>query len=464
MNKDLLTLGYEIPGFSNLKENFTSTLSLMDADIVVISPEIFTPSYHGWVSFSSGGGGCYDVSTSKSFEEKISHLRKELIDMLKLGKTVFIFLSKKNTFSLSSSVSHPRKGQNTYNTYSSSNYEFAPIKFNQLTSASGKKIRFTGNSNFAEFNKNFKQNLFYDAYLEKPENCQALYTGKDQNKVLGAIHSVEKGHLITLPQLDYSEDEFLIYNKEKEKNFWSKEAVNFGEKLVQNFMDIDKNLSLDKEKTPSPDWALKEEFSTRKSLTIEKTILSNAQKIEKLNSKNIELGEQLKNENRIKNLLFEQGTPLENSVTEALHILGYEAENYNDGVLELDQVIKSPEGYRFIGECEGKDNKDINITKYRQLLESLNADFAREEVSEKAYGILFGNPQRLTNPVSRKLDFTEKCKIGAERDKIALVKTVDLFYVIKYLKQKNDDQFKLKCRKAIFRDLGKIVKFPKIPN
>lgn len=139
MSKDFLTLGFEIPGFSNLETNFTAHLSLMDADIIVISPEIISPNYNGWVSFSSGGGGCYDVSTTKNFESKVSHFKKELIDMLNLGKTIFIFLSKKNTFLLASSVSHPRKGQSSYNTYSSSNYEFLPIKINKLTSASGKK-------------------------------------------------------------------------------------------------------------------------------------------------------------------------------------------------------------------------------------------------------------------------------------------------------------------------------------
>jgi hypothetical protein len=91
------------------------------------------------------------------------------------------------------------------------------------------------------------------------------------------------------------------------------------------------------------------------------------------------------NESILQDLLFEQGKPLENAVTKALRILGFEAENYDDGELELDQVITNSEGHRYIGECEGKDNKDIDITKFRQLLESLNADFDREEVEEKAY-------------------------------------------------------------------------------
>ena len=152
------------------------------------------------------------------------------------------------------------------------------------------------------------------------------------------------------------------------------------------------------------------------------------------------------------------------TVTKALDILGYKAENYNDGELELDHVIESPEKIRYIGECEGKDTKDINITKFRLLLESLNADFAREDVEEKAYGILFGNPQRLLEPSKRILDFTKKCKTGAEREKIALVKTTDLFVVANFLQQNKNERFKKDCRKAISDGLGKIVNFPSLPN
>ena len=56
----------------------------------------------------------------------------------------------------------------------------------------------------------------------------------------------------------------------------------------------------------------------------------------------------LENERRLKDLLFETGKSLEAAVTLALRILGYSAENYNDGTLELNQVIVSPEGERFI--------------------------------------------------------------------------------------------------------------------
>ena len=162
----------------------------------------------------------------------------------------------------------------------------------------------------------------------------------------------------------------------------------------------------------------------------------------------------------LKDLLFETGKPLENAVIKALKILNYQAENYDDGKLELDQIIYSPEGERFIGECEGKDNKDIDVSKFRQLLDGLNADFEKEEVNEKAVGLLFGNPQRLLNPSERTLTFTQKCMTGAKRENIGLIKTEDLFLVCRHILENNDDKFAEKCRKAISQQLGQIIKFP----
>lgn len=457
MTKDIISLGFEIPGFSNLEKQFSASISLMDADIVIISPEIIEPKGN-WISFSSGGSGYYDISTSKKFLQKTEHLKKELVDFLKLGKIIFLFLDEMKNFPLALSVTHPRKGENLYQTTTASNYDFLPINIGKITSASGEKIQFIGNSLFNNFNKNFNNNLSYKAYLENVEQGQIIYSGKDKSKTLGSIHKIGNGHLITLPYLKYDKN-FIEYNEEEDENVWTKPAVTFGNNLTKCFTDIDENISLTVNKTPTPEWANQSEFLSNKVKLIEKSIdnnNNNNQKIEELKNNNFVLQEELLEEFKVKDLLFETGNALENAITEALIILGYEAENFNNGVLELDQVIISPEKQRFIGECEGKDSKDINITKFRQLLESLNADFAREDVEEKAYGILFGNPQRLIEPQNRTLDFTEKCKICAEREKITLIKTSDLFPIVKYLREKKNEAFKKNVEKQYLEDLEKL--------
>jgi hypothetical protein len=76
---------------------------------------------------------------------------------------------------------------------------------------------------------------------------------------------------------------------------------------------------------------------------------------------------------------------------------------------------------------------------------------------------LFGNAESLIEPEKRKLDFTEKCRSGAEREKIALVRTIDLFAVAKYLNESNDENFAKSCRDAIHSGLGTVVQFPAVP-
>ena len=460
--KDILSIGFEIPGHSENHIPFGSSKSFMDADIIIISPEEIYPS-GDWIRFSSGGG-CYDTGTSNKYSKNSSSLKKEVSDSLKLGKTVFIFLAGKKEFLLATNVTHPRKGENLYSTITKTNYDFLPIKIGNITSASGKRVIFNGNQVLSEFNRNFSGYLKYESYIENSENATITYHGKDKSKILGAIIKVDSGHLVILPQIHYEYNAFVEYDKKTNKKLWNDKAIKFGNKLSDVLKGIDTQLSSNNEKTPPPKWSLDEIYSTKKSLGIENQIKNSLAKIEEVKKKIEKFNQQLESENKLKDLLFEQGKPLENAVTKALDILGYKAENYNDGELELDHVIESPEKIRYIGECEGKDTKDINITKFRQLLESLNADFAREDVEEKAYGILFGNPQRLLEPSKRILDFTKKCKTGAEREKIALVKTTDLFVVANFLQQNKNERFKKDCRKAISDGLGKIVNFPSLPN
>ncbi len=456
MKKQIFTIGYEIPGKSDNCVDFHGALSLMDADVLLISPNSLRP-WGDWVSFTLSDGGCYNVEASNRYKKKMFRLKKEIEDHLKAGKNVFIFLTQEQEECLANSVSSPKKGQHTYSTQRYSNYNFLPIDIGTLTSASGRQVQFSGNPIFSDFYNKFKKNLEYELYIEDPNEAQIVFTGKDKAKILGAIYKVGSGHLVTLPILTFNEKDFTEIKKDEdgdEIEFWNKEGLDFGNNFVKCLLEIDKKLTDDSEKTPTPEWVSKKQFLGKKEKKLYDSINKNSEKIAKIMQENEKLKIELEEEAKLKDLLFEQGKPLENAVIKALKILGYQAENYDDGDLEMDQVITGPEKNRYIGESEGKDNKDVNIKKFRQLLDALNADFARDEVKEKAFGILFGNAERLKDPAKRKLDFTTKCKSGTKREKISLVKTVDLFEVAKFLNENDDDKFKKDCRDAIHRDLG----------
>ena len=241
-------------------------------------------------------------------------------------------------------------------------------------------------------------------------------------------------------------------------------SLQIADKLKHQLSNIHDFLNEKEEPSEKPDWADLTEFELAKAKNLLDTITANIIDINRLSNENDGLLVRVKEIEILKNLLFETGKPLEMAVIQALLLLGYSAENFDDGILEIDQVILSPEGIRFIGECEGKESKPIDISKFRQLQDTLNEDFQRDGVDEKAFGILFGNPQRLVNPLERTLDFTDKCKKGAQREKVALVLTVDLYYVSRYLSETNDDKYRKECRDAIYAQLGNQVSFPKVPN
>ncbi len=465
MEKQIFTIGYTIPTFDENHVDFYDNASLMDADILLISPESLSPrgSYGSWIEFSAGGG-CYNAPTSNEYEEKISHLKKEVTDFLQSGKSVFIILSKEESHMLSSGVSHPRKGENLHSTYTKTNYDFLPISIGTLVSASGKSITFSGNSLFSDFYDKFKKNLKYQLYIENTNGAQILFTGKDKTKVLGAIFKVKSGNLIVLPYINYDEKKFTEIKGKDKKEYWTKEATQFGKSLVKVFVDIDKALHKGGDKTPPPDWTSTADFQLAQEQVLQKDVEKKTKEIEKLILQKNELLTKIDEEIKLRDLLFEKGKVLENAISIALEFLGYNAENYNDGNLELDHIITSPEGDRFIGEAEGKDTSAINIDKFRQLAVNIQEDLRRDEVENSATGILFGNGFRLTKPSERAEQFTTKCINTAKSSNCVLVRTTDLFHVAKYAKESKDENFAKSCRDAIKNSIGKIVDFPTVPK
>ncbi len=463
MENQIFTIGYTIPTFDTNLVDFYDGKSLMDADILLISPDSLVPR-GDWVSFTTSDGGCYNVSTSQAYKQKISRLRKEIEDYLNAGKNVFILLTNKEEYQLASSVSSERKGQNTFHTEMYNNYAFLPINIGSLTSASGKHIEFSGNTVFGDFNEKFKKSLEYQLYIENATGAQVLFTGKDKTKILGAIYKVKNGNIIVLPYINYDEKKFTEIKGKDKKEYWTKEATQFGKSLVKALVDIDKALRKGGDKTPPPDWTNETDYQLAQEQILKNEVEKKTKEIEKLILQKNELLTKIDEEIKLRDLLFEKGKVLETAITTALEILGYKAENYNDGNLELDHVITSPEEDRFIGEAEGKDTSAVNIDKFRQLAVNIQEDLQRDEVENPAVGILFGNGFRLTKPSERAEQFTTKCITTAKSSNCALVRTTDLFRVAKYIKESDNKVFAKSCRDVIKNSVGKIVDFPAIPK
>jgi hypothetical protein len=458
-------IGFTIPSENDDFIKIDSCSSLSETDIAIFCPQFSVTSYSSsnnndfFENKLHEGKRLYNKESSVNILLHAKHWRDELTHFVQNGGTLFVVLCKKEDFYIHSGT----KERDNIIPYS--NYNYLPLETNRFAIASGNKVLSCDNL-VADFDKNFNKCLSYETYLtnEDEDIKKPIFTTKKRDRKLGEVLKMKDGFLVLLPNIELNLEELSLFNYDTEREYWTEEGIKIGKQLTNSLVEIDKSIRHNQEKSPQPQWLINEIYNLTQSEDIRKTIEQNDEEIARIKQENLRLTNILQEKESLKDLLFETGQPLELAVIKALRILGYKAENYDDGTLELDQIIISPEGDRLIGECEGKDNKDIDVSKFRQLQDGLNADFEREEVEEKAYGLLFGNPQRLVDPSDRNLDFTKKCKQGAERERIGLLCTKDLFDVCKYLIETEDIDFAETCRKAIIEQLGSRIVFPNCPH
>jgi hypothetical protein len=232
------------------------------------------------------------------------------------------------------------------------------------------------------------------------------------------------------------------------------------ERVLDAILAIDRTLRAGSSDTPSPSWTSQDDFVLASEQVLKHSILAVDGDIEKLLMRKADLEKQLADEGRLRRLLYETGRPLEQAIIEVLRLMGFNAEPFRETDSEFDAVFVSSEG-RFIGEVEGKDSKAINIDKLRQLEMNIQEDLARDEVTEPARGVLFGNAYRLQHPGERPaIHFSDKCIKAAKRTGTALVRTVDLFQVGRILKETGDGDYAIRCRLALLTQGGQVVLFP----
>ncbi|WP_333805533.1 coiled-coil domain-containing protein [Sulfurospirillum sp.] len=392
----------------------------------------------------------------------IKHWYTEIKSSFENGKTVFIFINTPenvfvNTHYSLSGTGRSQKSTRHVNEINS--FEMLPVNFKDKKIAKGQNVKLTQDGDFLKsYWETVKKFCDYDLYFEH-ETAKPLIITKSGNKTVGAIITNKNGGVILLLPPIKLPDDFTGLHSDGKTPIWTSKAIQFGKSLLNQIVAIDKSLKSSSENTPPPDWINEAQFQ----LSIEQKYLD---EIVKLEEQIVNIQSQIE-KNRValeknllsKKLLYENGKPLEYAIIDALQIIGFKAENYDDGKSEFDIIFESEEG-RFIGEAEGKDNSAIAITKFRQLESNILDDFERDEIKEHAKGVLFGNPFRLTHPNERKEFFTQKAIDSAKRSDIVLVNTHELFEVVKYLKNTNDKQYAKKIRECFKNIKGEIIKFP----
>lgn len=462
--KAVFAVGIRLPGSVAKYIQYSSDSSLLDADIIIIRPKLpDDPSYYVQ---SYKGKPRYGEYASFAVKKQIAHWRRELRSAVDSGKTVFVMLGDKDeVFIDSGERTYSGTGKNARTTIHVDpccNYDVLPFEL-EITPATGQVMTLSDKAAILRpYWREFGERSIYKVII----NCGfsvPLVLSKDRKHVLGAIMRLKgsAGNFVLLPNISFSKSRRSTGEKQSMSRR-TKNATILGQQFIQFIHDIDETLQSQSARMAIPAWANNPIFDLPAERKINEQILRLELRSKDLQREEFDLRQQLNEETLLKGLLYEQGHGLESAIIQALKLLGFTASRLKESGSEFDVVFISAEG-RFIGEAEGKDSKAINIDKLRQLQMNIHEDFERNNENVMAKPVLFGNAARLIAPEERGEFFTEKCITAAKSMRCALVRTPDLFHVIRHLSDSPDSEFARQCREAILSTSGEIVIFPSVP-
>lgn len=465
--KIVFTVACEIPGGVGQYVDIDSRISLLDADFVLFSPTLgisildYEGSFQGKPSLSD--------YTSFQIQDMVIHWGRELNEFLNAGKTVFMILNDlEDVYVRTGKKEYSGTGRNRQTKHMVrllTNYEMLPFS-EKIVKSKGTVMKLHPSGELLRgYWQQFGSESEYLVRIDSSEFLKPLLVTRSGNRTVGAVLRTKAGGvLVALPWIDLDRESFSSRKDENEESeddrTWTPEAIVWGKRYFKALESLDRVLRSQNQTTPIPNWAQDDKIKTNKEIALYEELAKVQTEITTLEKNREKVRKDLADASFLKGLLYEQGNALENAVLEAMRLMGFDATPYRDSDSEFDVVLECSEG-RCIGEVEGRDNKPISIDKMRQLSDNIHDDLARDVVSEPAKAILFGNAFRLSPPSDRPAEhFTTKCVKAAKRNGAALVRTCDLYDVVKVLIDGPDSKFATLCREAILNTVGEVVSFP----
>lgn len=278
---------------------FNDKISLYDYDTVIINSNIsFVAS--GVKKINGEEGLCLASEIIYNYELIFEKLRKQIIDLLKEGKNIYVILNNDEKYYYLDDITK----------YEFNCFAYLPIDF-YYDVLVGKEFIVENKEPYFSFFSKIKNYVSYSniircSYIEK------LLTTKNNDKTIGGFCNIEKGKIIFLPNFSYS----------KLVSFYSSQKKdNRDEIFIKALLELENNLSITVEEK-LPEWT--NDFH----ILNEKEILSQISDTEKeINKLQYELETQNKELDLIRNykyLLTATGKPLELIVKKVLKEIGFE--------------------------------------------------------------------------------------------------------------------------------------------
>lgn len=409
---------------------FRNNISLLDYDAVILNTYGITSQYNSekWLGEAKTFQGVEVLDENDSFAivKDFEKLKRQLIDMLKIGRNLYVFLEKnepKFIYTGAKKVSGTGKNAKTTNYVEELDiYGFLPVPIT-VEHVIGEKMISSGDTLFDDFFEKSKDSLYYSQIIVNPQG-KAIATVPDTDRVVSMYLEFEKGKIIFLP-CPYESEEYEDESEgEKERRA-----------LLQNIMELNDSLNTLDEGVILPKWTedifiLDEKIQREKLCLIEK-------KIEKVIKEREEKIKKIQELEKYKYLLTESGENLERIVKIVFQEMGFDIQEAD---FHRTDIVGEYKKIPVVIEVKGL-TKSAAEKNAAQLEKWVSEYYIKE--GKKAKGILVVNAFR-NKPLSQRNEdvFPRQMLAFAESRQHCLISTTQLlcFFVECKKNKKNRDK------------------------
>lgn len=418
-------------GFLGISIPFEHRASLDNFEILKVRPEIAI------------AGSVIDRTTYCRINENYQYWRKKLEACH--NKLIVFYLTKEMQY-----ICRAMGEAQTI-----TNYDICPI-INEscFENCQGSGVYFSGENGTAVQNlyKFLEKHFHFQVYFNDQKG-KILFTTKNKEHNLGGIYR-DKNNNIYLFLPDFN-------RPLNDKDFEPKYDYLLKEIYLELFAG-------DKTDQEEPEWVKNNSDYLSEIEKEEQNKISEMQKkIDEAQAAINQSCELIKKEQTLKKLLYAQSHALEESILEALQIIGFNnPHNYRTDNFEIDIICdeKDNPGILLIGEAEGTTKKTVNNKKLHQLI-AHELTYIEENDTQteslKIVKVLFGNAFADIPPEQRENYFGPHVYKISKMHKVKLVQTPDLFMVALHIKNTNDKEYAQKCFDSFFDGKEGIINFPK---
>ena len=411
----------------NLIDNsdFKSAPAFSDYDVLIIDPKGLSNFWKGQIHETPSGIPQADTLRDKGYGNRMLSLfnrrKSEIEQLLKISQGIVICYLRRHEPSLR--LIRYRK---TIRYYEDLNiYSWLP-KFNfsledgetfrkgifpdqiNFKYREGSEISFIEQSHpFSKYFYAYKEQIKFECIVETEGSLEAFLPVISKNKVQETISCevpIEGGKIIFIPPN-------LAETTKKEAGV-----------LLDCIEGIFEHVA----ESPPPPWI--EKYSLPNENKNKAKIEELDKRISEFQKEKQKLEEEQINILKFKGLLFAKGKrTLEPLVRDAFKLMEFNVLDSDQYEEEYDLYIKEG-NLTIIGEIEGTDSSLIDVDKYRQLLDYVEAELDK---GIKCKGILIGNAYRYKDPAERQNQFSNHAIKRCENQGFCRITTYQLYELVK---------------------------------